>query len=367
MFDVIIAASGKSSRVGAKINKLLMYVNGRTVIENSILPFLQFNQLGKIIVATSTEIFDTTSKLLKAVSNKVELIVGGASRTETVKIALNYVTAPTVLIHDGARPFISAEIIERVLNKLQTYDAVIPTIPLEDTISNTSNGFKPVNRSDFSAIQTPQGFNSKKIKFAYNDISTEFTDDATVYAQFYDDIEMVLGAKTNRKITTSDDLSVMASRVGIGYDTHRLVEGRKLILGGVEIPYKKGLLGHSDADVLTHAIMDAILSALGEKDIGFHFPDNDEKYKDISSINLLLEVLKIMSKSNMQIFNLSATILAEKPKLAPYISAIKKLYSEILNISENQIGIAATTTEGVGDIGKGLAISAVATVSLILG
>lgn len=365
MFDVIIAAGGHSTRMKSTKNKLLLPLNGRTVLENSILPFLQVEGLNRIIVAVSTALFDEVCNLAKFISPKIVVINGGASRTESVKNALRLVSAETVLIHDGARPFVTADIIKRVLSSAIKNGASVPVIPLEDTIVCITDGFQTLNRDSFACVQTPQGFNTEKLLSAYKKITCDYSDDSTVYNTFVGQVATVEGAKYNRKITTADDLLMPECRVGVGFDTHRLVKGRKLIIGGVKIPYESGLLGHSDADVLTHAVMDAILSALGERDIGMQFPDSDEKYKDISSLILLDKVLEIVSNANLKVHNLSATILAEKPKLKDYIPSMCDIYHKKFNIDYNNIGISATTTEGIGSVGHELAISAIATVSLI--
>lgn len=365
MFDVIIAAGGFSARMKGAKNKLLLNIHGRSVLENCILPFLKIQGLNKIIIATSLELFEEVNSLSKLMSSKILVTLGGASRTETVKKALKLVESEIVLIHDGARPFVTVDIIERVLESTKKTGGAIPTIPLEDSIISINQGIRSACRDNFAKIQTPQGFNTKKIITAYNQTSGNFSDDSAVYIAYYDTISKVDGAKYNRKITTFDDLLVPECRTGIGFDTHMLVSGRKLILGGIDIPHKLGLLGHSDADVLTHAIMDAILSALGERDIGVQFPDDNKKFKDISSLVLLDSVLDMVKKANMKINNLSAVIIAEKPKLKNYIPLINNIFQEKLNITVDQIGISATTAEGFGSIGKELAISALATVSLI--
>ncbi len=366
MFDLIIAAGGASTRTQTIKNKLLMPLNGRTVIENSILPFLAFSNLNRIIVSAGEETLEEIQKIVSPLYRNISFVVGGATRTQSVSKALSLVESEYVLIHDGARPFVTQEIIANVLDGLSSHEAAIPATSLTDSIIYIGNGYKPCSRSLYKAVQTPQGFLSEKIIEAYKLAeSTEFTDDASVYCQNFYDIVAVDGAIYNKKITTSLDLQIPLATVGVGFDTHRLVEGRKLILGGIDIPHTKGLLGHSDADVLIHSIMDAILSALGERDIGFFFPDTAEEFKDISSVILLSKVMEILRKHNKKIWNLSATILAQKPKLSPYISKIRESLSTYLDTPLDKIGIAATTTEGVGSVGHEESISCIANVSLI--
>jgi len=364
MFDVIIPAAGESSRFSDNLNKLFCTVNGRTVLENSVLPFLAFSGLEKVIVAVNDESFDRASALFGGYEN-VTVILGGNTRTDTVKRAIEHVSAEFVLIHDGARPFVSTSVIENVLSALNENDAVIPVIKLDDSIANVKNGYFAADRNDFRRVQTPQGFKTEKLKKAYDGISSSFTDDASVYLTLYDDVKAVDGDVKNIKITRFQDLNVSPCRTGVGIDAHRLVENRKLVLGGVEIPFEKGLLGHSDADVLTHAVMDALLTAIGERDIGNLFPDTDEKYKGISSMLLLKEVLSRVDKQGYAVNSVSATVACQRPKLNPYFDEIRTSLSNALSIDKDRLSLAFTTTEGLGLVGAGDGIAVVATATVI--
>lgn len=365
MFDVIIAASGESTRFGLQKNKLLVKLNDRSVLENSIIPFLTVDGLEKIIVATSVVLFDEVKKIADALSDKIIVTLGGDTRTETVRRALGLVTAQYVLIHDGARPFVSHTLIENVLNTTSFSGACIPTLPLEESLAMIGANYTPMKRADFRTVQTPQGFLTASLKSAYASASGEYTDDASVYLTKFKNVDTIYGEKRNKKITTKDDLCVVDCLVGVGFDTHRLTEGRKLVLGGVEIPFEKGLEGHSDADVLVHAIMDALLSAAGLRDIGYFFPDNDNKYKGADSMKLLDEVVKMLLDNGLSVNNVAATVVAEKPKLSPYIPLINQSLATALGTSIDNVSVLATTTEKLGDIGKGLAMSAFATATII--
>ncbi|MDY6135689.1 MAG: 2-C-methyl-D-erythritol 2,4-cyclodiphosphate synthase [Eubacteriales bacterium] len=364
MFDVIIPAAGESSRFSGNLNKLFCTVNGRTVLENSVLPFLAFQGLEKIIVAVNDENFARARSLFDGYEN-VTVILGGSTRTDTVKRALERVTAEFVLIHDGARPYVSDNVIKNVLDALNDVDAVVPVIKLDDSIANVKNGYSAADRENFRRVQTPQGFRTEKLKTAYARISSSFTDDASVYLTLYDDAKAVDGDVKNIKITKFSDLETFPYRSGIGIDTHKLVENRKLVLGGVEIPFEKGLLGHSDADVLTHAVMDAILTAIGERDIGVLFPDTDEKYKGISSMLLLKEVLSRLDMRGYVVKFVSATVACQRPKLNPYFDKIRTSLSHALSICKDNLSLAFTTTEGLGLVGAGDGISVIASATVV--
>lgn len=365
MFDVIITAAGESSRFGQTKNKLLFPINEYTVLENSVRPFLYVDGLEKIIIATSSCLLDEISAIAKRLDNRIVVCAGGATRTETVKNALSLVTAQYVLIHDGARPFVTQSVIDDVLKAAIECGAAVPVVKPDDSIADVSGGYSPLNRDNLRAVQTPQGFKTELLKTAYFDAEGTFTDDASVYKTKFNKICTVSGNKSNRKITVFEDLSVPVCRVGVGYDTHRLVTGRSLILGGIKIPYEKGLLGHSDADVLTHAVMDAVLSAAGLRDIGYYFPDTDKKYEGADSLKLLEEVVSTIEKLGYTVNNISVTVLCEKPKLMSFIPQITAHLAKICKTDLSKIAILATTTEGVGLVGANEAISAVATSTII--
>ncbi len=366
--SVIVTAAGSGERAKRNKNKVLCQIGDRTVLEKAVLPFLSFEEVFEVIITSSQTDFDEISFLL-SFEPKIKVVVGGKSRAESVFKGLKQVSGDIVLIHDGARPFITEEVIARVIEGAKTFGSAIPVVDATDTMAIIENGeIAKTGREHLKKIQTPQGFKTELIKSAYEKIENfaDWTDETSIFCKFVAPCHFVLGDRKNEKLTFSEDFEKLTPfRVGTGFDLHRLVENRKLILGGIEIPHEKGLLGHSDADVLTHAVMDAILSALSLRDIGYHFPDTDPKYKGISSILLLKEVLKLIDQKGYEVNNVSACIMAQKPKLKPFIDQITKNLADNLGVEKEKVGIGCTTLEGIGIVGREEGIAVQAYVSLV--
>jgi 2-C-methyl-D-erythritol 2,4-cyclodiphosphate synthase len=265
-----------------------------------------------------------------------------------------------VLIHDGARPYVSEEIISDSIEKVRLYGSGVSAVKETNSLKVTENGDTyAVNRDNYYIIQTPQTFNTQKLKLAYK-LNSSATDDSEIYEKAGNKVALCKGDYANKKLTSPSDFAPSSFRIGHGFDVHQLVENRKLILGGIEIPHDKGLLGHSDADALIHAIMDALLSAVGKRDIGCLFPDNDNTFKDIDSKILLRKVMQEIKPYTP--VNISAVIMAQKPKMSPHIDQMRSALASILEIDIEDINVSATTTEKLGIVGeeKGIACSAVA-------
>lgn len=366
--SVIIAAAGSGVRAKTARNKVFETINGVPCLLKTYNAFSSCGIKDIIIAAKSGE-EDKIKNLLPA----AKVITGGTTRTQSIKNALSVTAGKIVLIHDGARPFVSQKTIENCIEGAKEYGSAIATIPTRDTILKNTNGISDsvsyLGKEGLYQVQTPQAFITEEIKRAYAAFPDKtFNDDGEVYYAFYGKLHLVEGDGENRKLTYPEDFKIAPSvygLFGVGFDCHRLVENRKLILGGIEIAHEKGLLGHSDADVLTHAVMDAILSAAALRDIGYWFPDNDERYKDANSINLLREVLKMITKANLKVQSVSAVIMAEKPKLKKHIPAITENLAKELSVKENKVGITATTLEGLGFVGREEGICVHATAVLI--
>ncbi len=379
---VIIPCAGKGVRAELAKNKILYKLNGELncagdnsncIFYRALSAFIDSGAIDEYIICASIEDIDF---IKSSVPPFVKVVLGGDTRTQSIKNALALVDDGIVLIHDGARPFVSKRIILDCIQSVISYGSAVTAIPTRDTVLTATDGVinNYLGKSGLYQVQTPQAFYAKDIKKAYclaGDKS--FNDDGEVYKEYIGEVRLVLGEKANQKLTFKEDFEELdgalrhAVRFGVGFDCHRLVENRKLILGGVEIPHEKGLLGHSDADVLTHAIMDALLSACALRDIGYYFPDTDEKYKGANSLELLKQVLLLIKERGYAVSNVSAVIMAEKPKLAKHIYNIKQSLCAVLEISEGDLGVGATTLEGLGFVGReeGICVHATATIKKI--
>lgn len=368
---LILTCAGSGSRASFKQNKLLEKINGQTVVEKAFYAFYKTGLIDEFIVTASKTDFD---ELCKVFDKKAKIVLGGETRSKSVKNALTVATGDIVLVHDGARPFVEKNIILSCIESVKKYRSGITAIPSVNTISKIDkNGFitQTVGKSDVVEIQTPQGFYLNDLKHAYTLAGEDdYPDESSVYLKFIDKPHVSTGAKTNVKLTYKEDFLTplvgldknLDVRTGVGFDCHQLVENRRLILGGVEIKHPKGLLGHSDADVLLHAITDAVLSSCALKDIGHYFPDNDEKFKDADSSILLKTALDLIKDKGYVVTSVSAVIMAEKPKLSPYIDSIKNNVASIICAPVDRVGISATTLEGLGFVGREEGICASATV-----
>lgn len=365
--SLILACAGKGVRAGFDKNKLLIDLNGKPCFMQTFDAFLQSGLIDEFILTASEKDFDF---ILNATNGKAKVIVGGATRTESVKKALTSVTGDIVLIHDGARPFVTWRMIKDCIDTAIKFGSAIPCVPTPDTILKKHGEVieEYLGKEELFSVQTPQGFNTQRILNAYACAGEKtFNDDGEVYKAFVGEVHTYQGHAKNIKLTFPEDFNKHTAkpdfRFGTGFDCHRLVENRKLILGGVTIEHDKGLLGHSDADVLTHAIMDAILSALSLRDIGYHFSDKDAKYKDADSMKLLEQVLFMIKEKGFSVHNVSATIMAEKPKLLKHIPKITESLATALSLPQEMVGIGATTLEGLGFVGReeGICVHATAT------
>ena len=375
---VIVVAAGRGSRFGGDLPKQFLKIGEKTVLERAIEPFQDHPAVDGIIVVASEEYLEHCRRLCSRFDKTEAVVCGGEQRQDSVFACLERVEDGLVMVHDGARPSVTQDVIDRVIDGAYNHGASVPCVPVKDTIRQMkdSGGLLSANldRSSLFCVQTPQGFHTQILKRAYEKAKTDGfvgTDDAGLVERLGEPVSITEGDYANIKITTREDLSEqtagrrnlnkMDMRIGSGYDVHQLTEGRKLILGGVDIPYEKGLLGHSDADVLLPALMDALLGAAALGDIGKHFPDTDERYKGISSIKLLEHVKLLISDSGYSVGNADITVVAQKPKIASYIPAMRKNIAETLGIEIERVNVKGTTTEKLGFVGRceGIACEAV--------
>lgn len=365
----IVCAAGKGERAGFSKNKLLVPVGGRTVLERTVSAF-DFPDIEEILVTASEEDREEISRLFAGFP-KVRVVSGGATRTQSVFRALGENRCDIVLVHDGARPFVSRRCIENCIRSVKTFGSGICAVPSVDTVALADeNGaiasVPPRNRA--YSVQTPQGFFAKELLGAYRKALAgggEYTDDSSVYAAFVSPPRLCEGSRDNKKLTYPEDFSDGFARTGIGIDTHAFGKPQDFILlAGVKIPSDSGLVAHSDGDVLVHAVMDAMLSAAGLKDIGHYFPDTDERWSGADSMNLLSEVRRKILAEGFAVKNLSVAVLAEKPRLAKYIDAMRLSLADALGLDPAAVGISAGTNEGLGYVGEGKGITVYADVLL---
>ncbi|MCD7823660.1 MAG: 2-C-methyl-D-erythritol 2,4-cyclodiphosphate synthase [Oscillospiraceae bacterium] len=371
--ELILACGGRSSRMGGE-NKLLSNISGKPCIYRSCEPFCSFPEIKRIIISAPDKLADAYKSALNGIDKPVLFVSSGETRQQSVANAVNAATEDIIMIHDGARPLVSTEEIRASLDDAFEYGSSIVSTPMTETIrfSDGETSYSP-DRSKYYLIKTPQSFSRKLYLYALANATGDYTDDAQLLDSVGIMPHLTMGSRNNIKITVPEDskmaegLSGFSSiRIGHGYDVHKLVPGRKLILGGVEVPYSLGLLGHSDADVLTHALMDSLLGAAALGDIGKLFPDTDEKYKGADSIELLREVCRILRDNGFEIVNTDITVIAQKPKLSPFILTMRENLARAMEIDIGCVSVKATTEEGLGFTGTGEGIAAHA-VSLIKG
>jgi 2-C-methyl-D-erythritol 4-phosphate cytidylyltransferase / 2-C-methyl-D-erythritol 2,4-cyclodiphosphate synthase len=382
----IIPAGGVGKRLRTQKAKQYLLLNHVPVLVHTLKVFQQAKIIDEIILVLPPDDVASAQKQLinKYGLTKVTAVVaGGKERQDSVKNGLSAISGKCdiVIIHDAVRPFVTQELIKQVVAAAKTTGAAAVGVKAKDTIKETKKDnlvAATIPRQNLWLTQTPQAFKFELLKKAYTAAyrgKYYGTDDASLAEKIGAKVKMIDGSYENIKITTPEDLIMaealmkkkggeMNFRNGFGYDSHRFAYGRKFILGGVEIPFNKGLQGHSDADALLHAICDALLGAASCGDIGRHFPDTDAEYKDISSIILLERVKKIIEIKGFSINNVDATVVMEKPKLAPYAAQMVSNIARTLEITETAVNIKAKTNESMGFVGRdeGMAVFAVATI-----
>ncbi len=366
--SVIICAAGKGERAGFNKNKLLAPLHGAPALWHTFKKF-DMKETDEVIVTSSESDFKEISALASPFNYKV--VIGGQTRTESVKKALEAVTGDIVLIHDGARPFLSQQLILNCIESVKKFRSAVCAVTATDTVVyDCGNKQEQLYRNKVYLIQTPQGFFTEDIKKAYALAEGDYTDDRAVYRQFIGEAKLIDGEAQNKKLTYKTDFDTpllpaySSGRVGFGIDVHAFGEGNFVTLGGVKINCDNGLVAHSDGDVPVHAVMDALLSACGLNDIGHYFPDTDDKLKGADSIEMLGQVVKLIRQKGYAPLNLSVSIQAEKPKLKNHIFRIKENLASALQISIDNIAVGAGTCEGLGFVGekKGICAYAIATV-----
>ena len=360
----ILVAAGASRRMGFdKLSHRLP--GGLTVLQTSLRAFENHPRITQIVLVAGANL-ETCRQLAAACTKPCTAVPGGAPRAQSVGAGLAAATGEMVAIHDAARPFVSVEVITAAIDAAEQTGAAAPAVAVKDTVKVAAADGRVLNtpdRSTLFAVQTPQCFRRELYLRALDAVSEDkadlVTDDCSLFELAGLPVVLTPGDYANLKITTKEDLKGESTmRIGHGYDVHRLVEGRRLILGGVDIPYEKGLLGHSDADVLLHAISDALLGAAALGDIGKHFPDTDPRYEGADSLRLLQEVGNLVRQAGYTVGNVDATVLCQAPKLAPHIQTMRANIARALDVPVECISVKATTEEHLGFTGQGQGIAA---------
>ena len=386
---VIIVAAGRGTRAGGDgPPKQYWPLGGQTVLERTLGIFGGHPGIGPIVTVIhgqDRELYDQASAAFRG--SLLEPVLGGATRQESVQAGLAAVskTNPdSVLIHDGVRPFVTSDIIGRVIGALDFAEGALPAISLADTLKRAEDGrvIETLKRNNLWRAQTPQGFHYGKICEAHQAAravgKADFTDDAQVAEWHGLDVVVVEGAASNVKLTTAEDFAIAERqlaggggvggewRAGHGADTHRFEAGDHLMLCGVRVPHEMGLKGHSDADVGLHALTDALLGAIGDGDIGVHFPPSDPKWQGSASDVFLKHAAERIASRGGRIANVDVTLICEAPKIGPHRQAMREKIAEILGLAVERVSVKATTTEGLGYTGRAEGIAAQASASVWL-
>lgn len=371
----ILLCGGSGTRMGLAQNKTLLPVGGIPACVRAGRTLLTAaDGLVAVVRAGDEEtfrgVFDREGLPVYA------LVTGGGTRQQSVRRGLAALPEDCreVLIHDGARPLVTEAIVRAVLESVRRYGTGVAAVPMTDTVKRADeNGvvLETLDRSRLWRMQTPQGFRRDLLERAHAGATDDLTDDAGLVERLGEPVRLVPSTVSNLKLTDREDwtmaerLAAGPIRVGMGIDAHRLTPGRRLILCGVDVPYERGLDGHSDADVALHALCDALLGAAALGDIGRHFPDTDERYRGVSSVLLTERVRDILAEQGYRPVNVDITIVAQKPKLAPYIAGMVQNVAAALRIAPDCVSVKATTTEHMGYEGRGEGISAQAVATVM--
>jgi 2-C-methyl-D-erythritol 4-phosphate cytidylyltransferase/2-C-methyl-D-erythritol 2,4-cyclodiphosphate synthase len=384
----VIVAAGHGVRAGGgNIPKQYQPIGGIPVLSRSLASFLDHASIDTVQVVVGENQVPFYETVAPQHPKLQPPVIGSQTRQGSVRSgleALGEFPPAKVLIHDAARPFASRALIDRVVKALGAAEAVVPSLPLSSTLKRVEAGrvIATVSREQLEATETPQGFSYVAIRAAHEkaaEAGLDFTDDAAVAEWAGITVRTVTGEATNIKLTTEDDMTAADRRliaedalrlgevrVGVGCDVHALGAGNEVMLGGVAIPHTRGLVGHSDADVVLHALTDAVLGALGDGDIGEHFPPSDERWGGVSSDRFLADAAARVKARGGVIAHLDVSYIGEGPKIAPHRDVMRKRIAAICGISVDRVGVKATTNEGLGFIGRGegVAAHAVATIRL---
>ena len=371
-FAAVIVAAGQGTRAGGALPKQFAMWRGKPLVRHSVETFARLG--ARPIVVAIPEGAEALAAEALAGIDALQFLIGGATRQQSVRAALEALaeTAPArVLIHDAARPDLPASVVERLLHAIEDRSGAIPVLPVVDSMATASAGMMvaQVDREDLRRVQTPQAFRFGEILAAHRTWAGEpiAGDDAQVARAAGLEVAMVDGDERLRKLTFAADFRTGPAmvRIGTGYDVHRLAAGEELWLCGVRIEHDKGLAGHSDADVGLHAVVDAILGACAQGDIGQHFPPSDPRWKDAPSEKFIAHAAELADKAGYRVGNVDVTLICEEPRIAPHREAMRRKLAALLGVDLLQVSVKATTTERLGFAGRGEGIAAHAVATLV--
>ncbi|WP_026304057.1 bifunctional 2-C-methyl-D-erythritol 4-phosphate cytidylyltransferase/2-C-methyl-D-erythritol 2,4-cyclodiphosphate synthase [Kaistia granuli] len=384
----LIVAAGRGVRAGGDLPKQYRPLGGQSILRRTTSLFLTHPRIDDVLVVIHGDDADLYGEAVAGQAGLLPFVTGGATRQDSVRRGLEALAergVTHVLIHDAVRPFASPALIDRVIDGLQGSDAVLAASPVTDTLKRGDAArivTDTVSRDDLYAAETPQAFRLAAILDAHRlaaESAEGFTDDAGIAEWAQIPVQIVLGERSNIKLTMPEDIEMAdqrlrmeallqagETRVGTGYDVHSFTEGSGVWLGGIEIPHDRKLSGHSDADVALHALTDAVLGAIADGDIGDHFPPSDPQWRGASSDRFLAFAAKRVAERGGAIVNLDLAIIAEEPKIGPHRDAMRARIAAIAGISAGRVGVKATTNEKMGFVGRGEGIAAIATATVRL-
>ena len=359
----IILASGQSKRFNSKKAKQFIRYKNKALFEHSVEKALSSRLFKKIILVVNDK-----KQIKKRLPKKVLIIKGGKERSDSSLIALKFIKKfkpNNILIHDAARPNFTIKLLKKLINSLKKNKASVPVIKSKDSIKyKIKNQLFNLSRENSYLTQTPQAFKFIDLYNLYIKQTNKIQDEATLFIENNLKINFIKGENLNSKITFKEDVIQEKTFFGIGFDIHRLIKGKKLYLGGVKIPFHSGLKGHSDGDVILHAIIDALLGAMNKKDIGTYFPSDKNKFKNIRSPKMLIPIIQLLKNKNFYINNLDINLICEKPKISKYRNKIINSLIKLINVDKNVINLKGKTVEKLGLIGKEKAIACEVIVSI---
>ncbi len=378
-FGVIIVAAGRGDRMKTAIPKPLLEIGGETILRRSVRAFDTHPRTAELVVVLPVELVSGGPALVGPTTHPCQVVAGGAMRHDSVRRGFAAISdaVEVVLVHDAVRPFADHPLIDRVLDGVAAAGAAVPALPARDTLKQvdaaTGTVAATLPRESIWMAQTPQGFRRALLAEVVSAPgAADATDEAAIAERLGHAVRIVSGDERNVKITTPGDLDSVRARldpprVGTGYDLHRLEAGRPFVLAGVTLPFDRGPAGHSDGDVVCHALIDAVLGGAGLGDIGQYFPNSDAVWKDAAGLDLLARSLAILGEHGFRVASADVTVVLQAPRVSPHVAAIRERLAGVLHLPIDRISVKGKTNEGVDAVGRGEAVAAHAVAVVVRG